>query len=111
MVVVDSTDVKEQQEEQTTVGTFLLHQNYPNPFNPEASIKYALHKDREVEIVVYNILGQDLRTLADEPRRAGSYEIIWDGRDDKGIEMASGICFYRLKAGNYMETKKMLLLK
>jgi flagellar hook assembly protein FlgD len=52
-----------------------------------------------------------VRTLVDEPKRAGSYEVIWDGKDDKGKEMASGIYFYQLKAGDYAETKKMLLLK
>jgi flagellar hook assembly protein FlgD len=70
-----------------------------------------VHSPIHTSLKIYNILGEKVRTLIDEPKRAGSYEVIWDRKDDKGKEMASGIYFYQLKAGDYTETKKMLLLK
>jgi len=62
-------------------------------------------------LIIYNILGQKARTLVDEPKRAGSYEVIWDGKDDQRKEVGSGIYFYQLRAGDFSETKKMLLLR
>ncbi|MFQ6002794.1 MAG: FlgD immunoglobulin-like domain containing protein [Candidatus Zixiibacteriota bacterium] len=60
---------------------------------------------------IYNVLGQLVRTLVNEPKESGTYEVIWDGRDDNGNEVASGIYFYRLQAGDFTEAKKMLLLR
>ena len=100
----------------------VLLQNYPNPFNPVTVIQFTVMggerkaadgglSTADVSLNIYNILGQKVRTLKDEPKRAGNYVVIWDGKDDKGKEVASGIYFYRLKVGTYQKTKKMVLLK
>ena len=90
-----------------------MKQNYPNPFNPTTVIRYSTYSARftHTTLKVYNILGQKLRTLVDEPKGRGNHEVIWDGKDDKGKEVASGIYFYQLKVGEFTESKKMLLLK
>jgi hypothetical protein len=91
--------------------TFVLFQNYPNPFNPQTIIEYVLPKNTYVRLTLYNILGQKVKTLIDEYQSAGHRTKLWDGRDDKGNEVASGIYFYRLDAGGFTQVKKMLLLK
>ncbi|MCK4385237.1 MAG: T9SS type A sorting domain-containing protein, partial [candidate division Zixibacteria bacterium] len=112
-----STGVEEDQETEV-IPNFSLTQNYPNPFNPTTQIpftvygsRFMVHSPIHTSLKVYNILGQKVRTLVDEPKRGGSHEVIWDGKDDHGKEVASGIYFYQLKAGDLTETKKMLLLK
>ncbi|NIS14642.1 MAG: T9SS type A sorting domain-containing protein, partial [Aliifodinibius sp.] len=108
-----STDAEDEQEIGDHIPRqFALGQNYPNPFNPRTQISYQL--DRSVDNVtlkVYNILGQEVRTLVNEPQDAGFYEVAWDSRDDNGNPVATGIYFYRLQADNLTETKKMVLLK
>jgi hypothetical protein len=96
--------------------TFALSQNYPNPFNPTTIIKFNVQDSKfkvhiPTTLKIYNILGQKVRTLVDEPKAAGTYEVIWDGKDDRGRDVASGIYFYKLIAGFYQETKKMVLMK
>ena len=100
------------------IPDFSLKQNYPNPSNPSTDIRYTVRGSQSVvrsplhtTLKIYNILGEKVRTLVDEPKSAGSYEVVWDGKDDKGKEVASGIYFYQLKTGDFTETKKMLLLK
>lgn len=88
-----------------------LFQNYPNPFNQETIIKYSLPSDCAVRLFVYNLLGERVRTLVDEPKSAGNYEIRWEGKDDQGKELASGVYLYRLHAGKFTQSNKMLLLK
>ncbi|MDZ7260730.1 MAG: carboxypeptidase regulatory-like domain-containing protein, partial [candidate division KSB1 bacterium] len=98
-----------------------LHQNYPNPFsvgpvgqsrgNFETVIKYQLPKDGEVVLKVYNMLGQEVATLVQEHKKAGYYEARWDGKDQYGRMCASGIYFYRITAGSFVQTRKMLLLQ
>ncbi|MBU8932860.1 MAG: S8 family serine peptidase [candidate division Zixibacteria bacterium] len=88
-----------------------LDQNYPNPFNPSTSIRYSLYKRCQVTIDVYNILGQRVTTLVDKVQSASTYEIQWDGTDFAGKKVATGLYFYRLKAGGHVEAKKMLLIK
>ncbi|MCJ7508474.1 MAG: T9SS type A sorting domain-containing protein, partial [candidate division Zixibacteria bacterium] len=90
---------------------FGLAQNYPNPFNLESNIEYSLPKDCQVKLVIYNILGQKIRTLVNEEQKAGHQRISWDGRNDKGEGISSGIYFYRIKAGDFIQTKRMMLLK
>jgi len=90
---------------------FKLAQNYPNPFNPNTKISYALPKDCDVKLTIYNMLGQKIKVLVDEYQTAGYKHVHWDGKDDKGKEVASGIYFYRLDAGEFTESKKMLILK
>jgi hypothetical protein len=90
---------------------FSLSYNYPNPFNPRTQIDYALPKDCNVELTIFNILGQKVKTLADEFQTAGFKTVNWDGKDDKGQECASGIYFYRLKAAEFSQAKKMVIVK
>jgi hypothetical protein len=88
-----------------------LSQNYPNPFNPATRINYALHKDCHVRLAVYNILGQRVIMLVDEHQAAGYRTVLWDGKNQYGNQVASGIYFYQLQAGDFVETKKMVLLR
>lgn len=90
---------------------FFLSQNYPNPFNPVTSISYGLPKDADVKIEIFNVLGQNVRTLVDEHQTAGYKSVIWDGMDRSGARVSSGVYFYNIDAGNYRDSKKMLLLK
>ena len=91
---------------------FDLANNYPNPFNPATTIKYALPTAADVELTVYNVAGQVVRTLVAEHQNAGHYAVEWDATNDSGHSLSSGMYFYRLAAGGeFLETKKMLLLK
>jgi len=90
---------------------FSLAQNYPNPFNPQTVIKYALPHDCEVKITIYNVLGQKVRTLVDEYQNAGYKRVEWDSKNERGEEIASGVYFYRIKAAEFTESKKMVILK
>lgn len=90
---------------------FALHQNFPNPFNPETVIPYQLAKRAPVLLEIYNILGQRVATLVNEVQKAGRYSLAWNGRDKGGNRVASGIYIYRLKAGTYVETRKMVLTR
>jgi hypothetical protein len=91
--------------------SFAVSQNYPNPFNPQTIIKYVLPEPEHVRIVIYNILGQKVRALVDEDQEAGEKSVNWDGKDDLGKEVATGIYFYHIKAGDFSTVKKMILLK
>ncbi len=90
---------------------FALSQNYPNPFNPSTVISFDLPRVTHVTLEVFNILGQKVTTLQDGILEPGTHVIRWDGHDVRGNEMASGIYFYRLRAGDFAESRKMMLLK
>jgi hypothetical protein len=90
---------------------FSLSQNYPNPFNPTTTISYALPANAYVKLVVYNILGQKVKTLVDEEQTAGYRQVVWNGQNDRGGTVGSGIYFYRIQAGSFTKTAKMSLLK
>ena len=110
------TDVEEETEEGEVPTKFYLSANYPNPFNPVTTIRFKVEGQRSkvpipTTLKVYNVLGQLVRTLVDEPKERGTYEVIWDGKDDEGKEVASGIYLYQLKVGEFAECKKMVLLK
>ncbi len=85
---------------------FALGQNYPNPFNPKSQIKYAVPKQSRVTIKVYNTLGQEVTSLFDGIRAAGYYTAVFDG-----TKLASGVYFYRMRAGSFVQTRKLLLTK
>jgi len=91
--------------------TFKLQQNYPNPFNPTTTINFEIPVRENVSLIIYNTLGQKLRTLIDGSRSAGHYQVSWDGKDSNGENVSSGIYLYRIKAGFFVESKKMILLK
>ncbi len=90
---------------------FSLSQNFPNPFNPQTGIRYALPQDANVRLVVFNVLGQKVKTLVDEHQTMGYNTVWWDGKDENGDQAASGIYFYRLEADKFSEVKKMMLVK
>lgn len=93
-------------------ATFALEQNYPNPFNPSTTIAYHLRTAAAVKLTVYNVLGQKVRALVNERRQqAGTHRIQWDGRDDAGRAVTSGMYLYRLETDDQAQTKSMLLLK
>ncbi len=90
---------------------FALEQNYPNPFNPTTIIKYTLPKEVDVTLKLYNMRGQEVKTLVSKKQLAGNYVVEWDGRDNNGIAVSTGIYFYRIQAGKFNRTNKMLLIK
>ncbi|MDZ7292471.1 MAG: carbohydrate binding domain-containing protein [candidate division KSB1 bacterium] len=92
-------------------AAYALSQNYPNPFNPETRISYSLPKNARVTIEIFNTLGQRVRTLLDEHKAAGNYEIVWDGRNDRGEMVATGIYFYQLRTADAKLTRRMLLMR
>ncbi|MFQ6009388.1 MAG: T9SS type A sorting domain-containing protein, partial [Candidatus Zixiibacteriota bacterium] len=101
-------------EEETSsllLKDFYLGQNYPNPFNPQTTIEYHLPKTGHVILRIYNLLGQEVKTLVDGNQPAGRYSVTWDSRDQGGKEVASGVYFYRLTSGSFSQTKKLLLFK
>ena len=102
---------KNTMEGNTLPLTYALHQNYPNPFNPQTVIQYALPRACEVQITIYNMLGQKVKTLVDGYQDAGYKRVEWNGRNGRGEEIASGIYFYRIKAGDFVDSKKMVILK
>lgn len=85
--------------------------NYPNPFNPQTTISFHLNRPQKTRVEIFNIKGQIVRKLTDELLNEGSHQIIWDGRDNNSIPVATGTYFYRVKTEDNEYSKKMLLLK
>lgn len=115
---VQPTSVGDENEGSSKPDRFVLSQNYPNPFNLTTTIPYQAGSRELVagrpirtSLKIYNILGQLLRTLVDEEKTPGNYKVIWDGKDNSGKEVGSGIYFYQLKAGEFSESRKLVLLK
>jgi hypothetical protein len=98
-------------ETATLPAEFRLEQNYPNPFNPETTIRYTVPGTRRVTITVYNILGRRVITLLDQEQSAGTHQVTWNGVDERGAPVASGLYLYRMVTDGFSEVKKMLLLK
>ena len=90
---------------------YALFQNYPNPFNSETAIRFQIPQTGLVNLYVYNVTGQLVRKLTDGQLEAGSYEVRWDGRDDMDLEVASGLYFCWLRAGEFVKTVKMMFVK
>jgi photosystem II stability/assembly factor-like uncharacterized protein len=90
---------------------FNLAQNFPNPFNPTTTIQYTLPHRAKVLLKIYDVLGNEIRTLIDETQSSGIKSVVWDSRDDNGKSVSSGIYFYQLKSGSNVQTKRMILLK
>jgi methionine-rich copper-binding protein CopC len=90
---------------------FALAQNYPNPFNPSTEIAFSLPSASQVELSVFNVLGQKVVTLLDEQMAAGEHTVTWDGRNSDGSSVSSGVYFYRIAANSFVDTKKMMMLK
>lgn len=106
-----NVDVEDDSDNNTTPKEFELEQNYPNPFNPSTTIEYEIPARNHVLITIYNINGQVVDVLVDEDQSAGKHTVVWDGRNVKSEQLATGIYLYSIKAGSNEVTKKMLLLK
>jgi hypothetical protein len=85
---------------------FKLFENYPNPFNPSTTFRYSIPTQSKVIIKVYDVIGNEIETLMDEQKSVGTYELTWNAEN-----LPSGVYFYQLKAGDYISTKKMVLLR
>ena len=106
-----TTDVKNPSSKINIPQEFSLGQNYPNPFNPSTDIVYSLPKDVRVTLSIYNSLGQKITTLVDKKQSAGTYHAMWEGLNQNGTVVTSGVYFYRIKAGDFVSTMKMLFIK
>ncbi|MFH1009088.1 MAG: FlgD immunoglobulin-like domain containing protein [Candidatus Latescibacterota bacterium] len=105
------TSVEVDASVQGTPESYALGQNFPNPFNAETAISYSLTQEEPVVLEVCNTLGQRVRTLVQANQQPGAYVVRWDGRNDQGLSLGSGIYFYRLEAGTFSATKRMTLLQ
>ena len=92
-------------------AAFTVSQNYPNPFNPSTDIQYALPASEHVKLVIYNVLGQKVRTLVSDQQSAGYYTVRWDGHDQSGKSVGSGMYIYRVIAGAQVASRKMILMR
>ena len=91
---------------------FTLHQNYPNPFNPATVIRFTLDKAGHIDLSIFNILGQQVKTLVNKHHDAGEYEIQWDGTDNSARAVSSGIYIYRMVTGTgYVQARKLVLMR
>lgn len=90
---------------------YALSQNYPNPFNPETFISFQLPEAGHAVLRIFNVSGQEIRTLANGKYEAGYHSVRWDGRDLSGNSVSSGVYIYQLQAGTFIEVKKMSLLR
>ena len=111
------SEVGEEEGTVTRPQSFELFQNYPNPFNPTTSIRFAVRGSKfgdrhpaHITLTIYNVIGQLVKTLVDEEKVPGEYQVSWDGRDDSGAEAASGVYFYQLKTADQSYTRKMVLM-
>jgi hypothetical protein len=91
--------------------TFALSQNYPNPFNPTTTINYTLGQSGNVRIIIYNLQGEEVKTLVNSYQERGNYLIMWDATDNNNSPVSSGVYFYSLKSGSYLQNKKMVLIR
>jgi hypothetical protein len=106
-----SVGVEHEISSSTLPKQFCLEQNFPNPFNPSTTIRYDLPKPVRVKLEIYNIVGRKVRTLVDEDMAAGRKQVLWDARDDAGLTVGSGVYFYRMAAGDFSKTQKMMVIK
>ena len=104
IVVGNPTDVNDQSS--SLPDRFEVSQNYPNPFNAQTEIEYSLPRESHVRIEIYNLLGQNVETLVDDTRQAGYHQVVWDATN-----VPTGVYFYRIAAGDFTQTRKMLLMK
>jgi len=105
------TSIREQELVQNVLSSFALHQNYPNPFNPTTTIQYDIPHTGEVTIAIYDIQGRLVRSLASLTQQAGTHTVVWDARNDGGVNVSSGNYFCRVDFNHSFLVKKLLLLK
>jgi hypothetical protein len=92
-------------------ATFFLSQNYPNPFNPVTTIPYQLPRSGNIELSICNLSGQKIRTLVKENKTAGQHQVQWNGKNDAGEAVASGVYIYQFIAGDFVQSRKLLLMR
>jgi len=92
-------------------AAFLLNQNYPNPFNPSTNIDFAIPSAENVKLTIYDIRGRQVKTLVNQPMNPGHYLVIWNGKNDAQSQVSSGVYFYRIKAGDFVQSRKMILVR
>lgn len=110
----DPEDLTNVEKNNKLPNKFVLQQNYPNPFNPETTINYIIPEDKgtsRIILKVYNSLGEIVRVLVDEEKSPGKYIVVWNGKDSKGKDVPSGVYFYTLKAGDFYQVRKMVLMR
>lgn len=112
LLQVQSNDTTETETLEPIPEKYSLSQNFPNPFNPSTQINYSLKQPETVNLKIFNVLGQEVVSLVNsKAQKEGSYSITWNGTDKNGIQVGSGVYFYRIEAGEFVKTKKMLLLR
>jgi tetratricopeptide (TPR) repeat protein len=111
LINIDNISMIDENQYDIAPITTKLFNNYPNPFNPETTISFDLPQRDKVELVVYNLKGQRVKSLINEEMDMGVHKIIWNGTNNQDKEVASGVYYYRLSCGNYTKTNKMVLLK
>jgi hypothetical protein len=104
------TDVKEI-DLTNIVNEYILFENYPNPFNPSTTIRYSIPRSSFIQISIYNSIGEKIYSLMNSDQNAGTYEVVWNGKSENGIQVASGVYFYELKTSEVTKVQKMMLLK
>jgi len=96
---------------QAVPTVYSINQNFPNPFNPTTTIEYSIPQAGNVNLVIYNMAGQKVRTLVNENQPAAYKKVVWDGRNDMGETVGAGMYFYKLVSGNFTKIQKMTLIK
>ena len=106
-------DIKDQNDidDVTMPTSAVLHQNYPNPFNPETTISFSILEKGPVKLVVFDRMGRSIKTLSEGFRNQGNHSIIWDGKNNLGKSVSTGVYYYMLKTNNFTDVKKALLIK
>jgi hypothetical protein len=94
-----------------TPEVFALHQNYPNPFNPTTTLRYDLPEDSQVKIMIYDLMGREVKSLVNIQQNAGYKAVVWDATNNLGQPVSAGMYLYRISAGDFYSVKKMVLLK
>jgi flagellar hook assembly protein FlgD len=111
-ILVGQQDFVEEQETKLLVPKkFVLYQNHPNPFNPETTIRYGIPLASNARVEIFNLLGQRIRTLVNKHHEAGTYVIKWDGQKDNGQLAPSGLYIYRFSADNFVQSRKLILMR
>ena len=95
----------------TLPSSYELSQNYPNPFNSSTTIQYRLPERTNVSLKIYSVLGKEIKTIVHQQQETGEYHVSWNGTDDAGFDVGSGVYFLRFQANNYINTKKLIYLK
>ncbi len=107
---IDESIIADIDDEKVPQG-YQLYQNYPNPFNPETKIRFQLPENQRVRINIYNLLGQKVKTLVNQPYSQGLHTVQWNGDNDFGEQVASGIYIYRLRSEKFTKSYKCILLR